>query len=110
MKYYLFFNKKLPEENPQKTFYKRRIKEWNNILNHRFFSSDIGYFTVEKMWFCAEYCPDRTRVITNLNEKIITHWFTYHTMQIRTDAGEKLIVRKLPFILNGSLNKTMDLE
>lgn len=108
MEYYFFHNKRLPEENPKKKLYRKRIKDWKNILYHTFYNCDIGFFTVEKIWNYAEYCEHRTREIASLQKTIETHWFTYNTMQIRTEAGEKLIVRKLPYDLDGTFNTSVD--
>lgn len=108
MEYYSFHNKKLPEENPVKKFYRYRIHLWDTVLHHRFFHKDIGFFTVQKIWDCAEYRPTEFREVLVVGDHVTTHWFTHITMQIKTDAGEKLIIRKLLYDLDSTFLNTYD--
>ena len=67
----------------------RRV--YNPIIGVRFFDhseSGLGFFTIEKLWRCKEYCgsaiaPDGTK------------WFEQVMMQVRTSTG---LVYKMPFI------------
>ena len=91
--------KKLKENNPWKKFYRKRVWKWDGILGCRFFSHDIGYFTVKKIWSCYRYCE------WAFTPDLKSHWFQHYTMEIKTDHGEKLIVRKLPFDLEHCFDK-----
>lgn len=92
--------KKFNEINPKIKFYRKRIWKWYAILGRRFFS-DItgGFFTVKKIWDCYEYC------VGALTPDCKSHWFQHYTLEIRTDEGERLIVRKLPFDLERTFYK-----
>lgn len=96
------FPKKFEETNPRRKFYKTRLRKWDGILGHRFFSHQFGFFTVKKIWNCYEYCR------AALTPDCKSHWFQHYTIEIRTDEGEKLIVRKLPLDLEGCFKEPYD--
>ena len=63
---------------------------YHPIIGQRLFDAgeySLGYFTIEKLWKCKEYC----KCATALNG---THWFDKTIMQVRTDVG---LVYKMPF-------------
>ena len=72
----------------QRTKWKR---VYNPIIGMRFFDGgdySLGYFTIEKLWICKEYCKHATTPDNS-------HWFTKRMMQVRTDSG---LVYKMPFV------------
>ena len=72
----------------QRTRWKR---VYNPIIGVRFFDGgeyDLGFFVIEKMWSCKEYCKNAETVSGS-------HWFDKTMMQIRTDTG---FVYKMPFM------------
>ena len=63
---------------------------YNPVIGVRFFDGGeygLGYFTIEKLWNCKDYCE----CATSLNG---THWFDKTMMQVKTDTG---LVYKMPF-------------
>lgn len=92
---------KYGEKEPVIKFRRKRIWKWDCILGHRFFDDSIGFFTVQKAWYCKKWC--RYAVTPGFS-----HWFDHHTIQIRTDYGEKLILHKLPFDCNGVFHQPYD--
>ena len=72
---------------------KKRTR-WNRVYNPvigvRFFDAgeySLGFFTIEKLWSCKEYCRCAETVSGS-------HWFDKNMMQVRTDTG---LVYKMPF-------------
>lgn len=61
---------------------------YSQIIGVRFFDGgkySLGYFTIEKLWVCQEYCK---------NAEPLSHWVDKVMMQVRTDTG---LVYKMPF-------------
>lgn len=66
---------------------------YNPIIGVRFFDhgeSSLGFFTIEKLWQCKEYCKGAQRH----DGSQWTNWFWVTMMQVRTDTG---LVYKMPF-------------
>ena len=66
---------------------------YNPIIGVRFFDhsdSGLGFFTIEKLWPCKEYCKGAQRY----DGKQWTSWFWVTMMQVRTNIG---LVYKMPF-------------
>lgn len=66
---------------------------YNPIIGVRFFEGGdygLGFFTIEKLWQCQEYCKCASR----WEGSQLTHWFWVTMMQIRTNNG---LVYKMPF-------------
>lgn len=64
-----------------------------NVIGHRFFDGGeygLGYFTVEKVYKCKEYC----RSAETLDG---SHWFSKNMAIIKTDAGLKYRVPFFPW-------------
>ncbi len=103
----IFHGLKLPESEtaPRKKLYRKRIRKMDNILGHRFFSRDYGFFEVTKVWHCAEY---RYTPVQYIDTSECTYWGTYYTIQIETEYGEKLILRKLALDLEGVFDRNYD--
>lgn len=73
----------------------KQITRWkrvyNPIIGMRFFDGgdySLGFFTIEKLWVCEEYCKHATTPDNS-------HWFSKRMMQVRTDSG---LVYKMPFV------------
>lgn len=63
---------------------------YNPIIGVRFFDAgeySLGFFTIEKLWSCKEYCRCAETVGGS-------HWFDKTMMQVRTSSG---LVYKMPF-------------
>lgn len=63
---------------------------YNPIIGVRFFDAgeySLGYFTIEKLWRCKEYCKSATALDGS-------NWFDKTMMKVRTDTG---LVYKMPF-------------
>lgn len=63
---------------------------YNPIIGVRFFDAGeyaLGFFTIEKLWSCKEYCKSAEAVGGS-------HWFDKTMMQVRTSSG---LVYKMPF-------------
>lgn len=63
---------------------------YNPIIGVRFFDGGeyaLGFFTIEKLWSCKEYCKSAETVGGS-------HWFDKTMMQVRTNSG---LVYKMPF-------------
>lgn len=66
---------------------------YNPIIGIRFFDHGdlgLGFFTIEKLWICEEYCKGAQRY----DGSKWTNWFVVKKMQVRTNTG---LVYKLPF-------------
>ena len=75
------------EINPLIYHYRKRIRH-NQLLDVKdFYSPTIGPFKLLKMWHNVEY------VWHHVNS-IGSHWFHYVTMKVKTQAGDKLIIRQ----------------
>lgn len=99
-----FYGIKLDEENPRRKFYKKRIRKWDAIIGHRFFSHSLGFFTVKKVWNCVEYSRCAEFAISSG----YSHWLRHYTVQIKTDNGEVIIMHKLPLDLEHAFDKCFD--
>lgn len=97
--------KHLKEENPRRMFYRKRIRKWPEIIGKRFFATSSacvsGFFTVKKVWRCVEYHKAVLHPVANG----WTHWSDHYTIEIETDAGERLIIHKLVFDLDGTFKE-----
>ena len=63
---------------------------YNPVIGVRFFDAGdytLGFFTIEKLWSCKEYCGS-AETINGSN------WFDKIMMQVRTNTG---LVYKMPF-------------
>lgn len=72
----------------------KQITRWrrayNPVIGVRFFDGGeyaLGYFIIEKLWKCREYCK-------NAETPSGSCWFDKIMMQVRTDTG---LVYKMPF-------------
>ncbi len=93
--------KHLKEENPRRRLYRKRIRKWPEIIGKRFFAGPticgFGFFTVKKVWRCMVYYKAALHPLANGKW---THWSAHYTIEIETDAGERLIMHKLQFDLD----------
>ena len=71
----------------KRTRWKRMYNPFMGVKFFDVFEYALGYFTIEKLWSCKEYC--------RCGETITgSHWFDKKMMQVRTDSG---LVYKMPF-------------
>jgi hypothetical protein len=81
---------------------RKRIRKWDEILKHRFFSDKIGgFFTVLKAWNVSTFCKCA-------ETSSGSHWFDHYTIKIKMDSGEILVIHKLPLDLEGVFNQNYD--
>nr|DAG11705.1 MAG TPA: hypothetical protein [Caudoviricetes sp.] len=86
-----------------KKLIRKRVRKWPEIIGHRFFDPEYGYgfFKVEKVWSAQEYC-------THAELPGGSHWFPHYTIQIKTDAGERFRILKLPLDCKNVFAKSYD--
>lgn len=91
--------RRLNETNPQIMHYKRRVWK-HSFLDNRYFSPTIGYFTVEKVWFHAEFDPYWSAPVTG------SHWRCFTTVKAVSDAGTAYILRQNFLDAEGAFRQT----